>query len=222
MKLIRELHRGMRGPDVRALKRALRKAGYRRGIVLSSYFGDAVHRQLIAFQKSRHLAPDGELGPKTFAKLLPYVDRYGRKLFSQAPRMSEADLVYAKLLKACHEMADATPGYLLGGGHGIRISQINIHGPTDCSSSTSWVTWKAGLLPDVTTLLSWDFETWGLPGTGKYFTIYSNSEHVWIRLYKGPFWRFDTSPHGDGGRGPRLRRLPRFTFGFVPRHARGL
>jgi alpha-tubulin suppressor-like RCC1 family protein len=67
-------------------------------------------------------------------------------------------------------------------------------------------------------IVSGEFNGWGKAGTGKYFTVYCNSTHVFIRLHKSQWWRFDTSPHGDGGRGPKLRYLPRFTGGFATRH----
>lgn len=226
MQLIRELHRGMRGPDVYALKRALRQAGYGKGIILSRSFGKAVQDDLKAFQKHNHLKADGVLGARTFEKLRHYVDAYGRKLFAKAPRETEADKVFNRLLAAMHEMSDHTPGYLLGGGHGILVRLINPRGYTDCSSSSAYVLWRAGVLSgDIVTPLSWDFLKWGTPGYGTHFTVMSNgyaghNSHVWIRLHKGRYWRFDTSPHGDGaGSGPRLRILPRLSWGFSPRHA---
>ena len=231
MQLPRELHRGMRGPDVRALKRALKRAGYGKGIVLTGHFGKAVYDDLRAFQHRHGLQADGVLGPATFAKLLACYDKYGRWLVSKAPKQTAESLAFHKLMSAMHYMADHTPGYLLGGGHGIRIATINPLGYTDCSSSVSYVLWKAGLLSgEETTLLSWDFLDWGEPGWGNYFSVMSNGyrgeqSHVWIKLNplkSGGYWRFDTSPHGDGGRGPHLRRLPRFTTGFWPRHWKGM
>ncbi len=222
MLLIRELHRGMRGPDVRALKRALKKAGFGKGIVLTARFGSSTYADLILFQRKHGLTPDGVLGQKTLEKLWPFVDKYGRSLFKRAPKQSPEDLIFDKLFAAMKLMSDLTPGYLLGGGHGIPLWQIDPSGRTDCSSSCSYVLWKAGLLNAPRALVSWELEDWGLSGTGKYFTVYANGEHVWIRLYKTRYWRFDTSPHGDGGRGPHFRILPRFTSSFVARHAKGM
>lgn len=230
MHLIRELHRGMRGPDVRALKRALKKAGYGRGIVISARFGQQVFLDLKSFQRRHGLQADGVLGPETFKDLLPYVDRFGRLLFSRAPRQTEADKTFAKLIAAMHLMSDHTPGYVLGGGHGIAVKHISPYAGTDCSSSCAFVLGKAGLIdPNRITPLSWDYLLWGLPGNGKYFTVEASPSHadgiahVWIRLHKTKYWRFDTSPQGDGaGSGPRLRMLPRFTRGFVPRRWKGL
>lgn len=225
MKLIRELHRGMRGPDCRAMKRALKKAGFGRGIVISNSFGKAAYRDLRLFQQKHGLHVDGVLGPQTFAKLLPFVDAYGLKLFRKAPVMTPEEIAFAKLLAAMHLMAAHTPGYLLGGEHGIPLEKINPYHPTDCSSSCSYVLWKAGLLHGARARVSWEFDDWGWEGTGRLFTVHCNSEHVWIQLNpikSGGYWRFDTSPHGDGGRGPRLRRLPRFTTTFLHRHWKGM
>ena len=230
MKLIRELHRGMRGPDVRAMKRALRKAGFGKGIVISPSFNKPAYLDLRSFQHSKNLHVDGVLGEDTFKALSPYVDRYGRLLFSRAPHESDSDKTFNKLLAAMHYMADHTPGYQLGGGHGIPVEDINPRERTDCSSSTAYVLEKADLLPGkMITPLSWDFVNWGMPGEGDYFTVEASPSHlgsrahVWIRLHKTRYWRFDTSPQGDGaGAGPRLRMLPRFTSGFVARRAKGL
>lgn len=229
MHLIRELHRGMRGPDVRAMKRALRKAGTARGLVMSSNFGKQAASDLRSFQRRHGLVADGVLGKMTFQKLAPYVDRYGRWLFSKAPHQTEQELMFARMVAAMHYMAEHTPGYVLGGGHGIPVEDINPNAGTDCSSSCAWVLWKGGFLPGKTiTPLSWEFLDWGLPGSGNFFSLEVSPSHadgiahVWIRLYKTHFWRFDTSPHGDGGKGPKLRMLPRFTFGFIPRHWKGL
>jgi hypothetical protein len=216
----------MRGPDVRALKRALKKSKHGKGIVLTNTFGKAVYADLRAFQRQHGLRVDGVLGQVTFAKLLPYVDAYGRKLFKKAPHESEADKTFNKLFAAMKLMSDHTPGYQLGGGHGVPLP-LNPYRASDCSSSCSNVLFLAGLLDRNYSLLSWDFLAWGLPGNGTHFTVETNgyaghNSHVWIRLHKTRYWRFDTSPHGDGGRGPKLRMLPRLSWGFHPRHAKGL
>lgn len=232
MQLIRELHRGMRGPDVRAMKRALKRAGCGNALIMSKRFGSAAQADLMAFQRHHHLKVDGVLGQKTLDKLWPFVDAYGRKLFRKAPKQRTEDLVFARLLSAMHTMNDNESGYALGAGHGVSLDSIPLwfHVRWDCSSSVSKVLHEVGLLPQDIALLSWDFLHWGEPGSGELFSVMSNGfrgeqSHVWIKLNplkSGGYWRFDTSPHGDGGTGPRLRRLPRFTLGFSPRHAKGM
>ena len=49
----------------------------------------------------------------------------------------------------------------------------------DCSGSTSYVLYKAGLLGD-SALVSGGFESWGASGPGRWITIYANSGHVFV------------------------------------------
>lgn len=230
MKLIRELRPGMSGPDVRAMKRALKKTRYHKGIVMSRFFGKAAMRDLKKFQAAHGLTPDGIYGEKTHEKLLPYYDRYGKHLLSKAPKQSVAEKKFAELVHAMMVMTEHQAGYSLGAGHGYPLDRLPIDGDLywDCSSSSSKVLRQVGLFPYLMAWLSWDFLNYGLPGKGELVTIYSNgyqgeNSHVWIRLNGSKrYWRFDTSPHGDGGRGPELRRLPRLTWGFKPRHPGGM
>ena len=54
--------------------------------------------------------------------------------------------------------------------------------------------------------VSGQYQTWGEPGPGKYFTVMCNPEHIWLRFNGiGSYWRFDTSPYGSGGYGPHMR-----------------
>ena len=86
MQFIRELRRGMRGPDVLAVKRALRKAGFRKGLTLNPTFGTALERQIKAFQHKHGLKPDGVYGPSTHKALAKYFDRYGKLLYKRTPK----------------------------------------------------------------------------------------------------------------------------------------
>jgi hypothetical protein len=100
----------------------------------------------------------------------------------------------------------------------------------DCSSSVSWVLLSAGLpLPGGVHAGGWApvsgaFESWGLPGRGRWVTVWCSGEHIWLQFTGvGPAWRFDTSPWGCGDpNGPRLRFCPRSTASFTPRHWQGL
>jgi 3D (Asp-Asp-Asp) domain-containing protein len=68
--------------------------------------------------------------------------------------------------------------YLYGGGHG---TLTHLYPAYDCSSSTSYLLYKAGLLgPSAET--STELESWGEPGPGKYLTIYANSGHVFLAV----------------------------------------
>lgn len=59
---------GARGNSVRDLQDLLKAAGFNPGPV-DGVFGPGTRRAVIAFQKSRHLAADGIVGPKTWAAL---------------------------------------------------------------------------------------------------------------------------------------------------------
>lgn len=217
-KLNRSLHKGMAGPDVLAVKRALKKAGYSTAVVLNQKFGGALDRQLRKFQQNNGLLADGVYGPSTHTVLVVWMDAYGLALLAQAPKPNPKAERFAKLLSYMELMTRETPGYGWGSGHGPALKDVRPDQKLDCSSSTSLALWHNQMFTGEIAWVSGQFEEYGAPGQGDYFTVYANSDHVWIRLHKGPYWRFDTSPHGDGGRGPRLRKRPRFTAGFRARH----
>jgi hypothetical protein len=76
----------------------------------------------------------------------------------------------------------------------------------DCSGSTSFVLYKAGLFGDAA-WVSKQFETWGAPGPGKWITVYSNSDHVFLAIAGRAF---DTANFG----GPNVPDSP---YAFGPR-----
>ena len=96
----------------------------------------------------------------------------------------------------------------------------------DCSGSTSYVLYKAGLhvpWPDVSGTL----ENWGAPGSGTWITVYANSGHTWIVIAG---LAFDTADYGGpnlpAGSGPRWRQNPTGNLAdglsYVARHPPGL
>ena len=102
--------------------------------------------------------------------------------------------------------------YLLGGGH-RRLDDVGY----DCSSATSYVLIKAGLLRAV--LNSSQLANYGEPGPGRFITLWVKSGHHVFLTICG--LRLDTS----GGRvseGPRWRTAQRSLAGFMPRHPPGL
>lgn len=219
-----------RGRDVVAIKRGLSKVEENFFPKPPGGFDDVYNRKTVdavkTFQRINDLPVSGNFGQGALDALWPYMDAYARWLYrtySPPKPKSEQDLAFERLLAAMVELDAHTPGYKLGGGHGIPLSEVSAYQKLDCSSSTSKALYEAGLFFDGEyAIVSGQFENWGAAGTGSYFTIYANAEHVWIRLHKSRWWRFDTSPHGDGGRGPKLRLLPRFTSGFVARHYPGM
>lgn len=98
--------------------------------------------------------------------------------------------------------------YLWGGGHGSFESS-----GYDCSGALSYALHGGGFLDSP--LDSTGLETWGVPGAGKWITVYANAGHTWM-LVAG--LAFDTV----GGPGPRWHSPPASsTAGFIVRHPSG-
>lgn len=113
--------------------------------------------------------------------------------------------------------------YVYGGGHGPPLSKVTVHQGLDCSSSTSRALYHNGLLGSTVAQVSGWFETWGARGRGKYVTVHASADHVWVEFTLPEGWsRFDTSPHGSGEFGPRVRTGKRSDIRFVHRHPPGL
>lgn len=102
--------------------------------------------------------------------------------------------------------------YVLGGGH--RNIEDSAY---DCSSSTSYILIKAGLLNRC--LSSKEFANYGQAGEGRFITIWVKpGEHVFMTVCG---LRMDTSGQVTG-EGPRWRTKGRSYAGFSPRHPVGL
>jgi peptidoglycan hydrolase CwlO-like protein len=106
--------------------------------------------------------------------------------------------------------AIATLPYIWGGGHGS--FQANGY---DCSGSVSYALAAAGLVSSP--MVSGDFESWGVPGPGRWITVYANAGHVWMQVGG---WRFDTVALATGG--TRWAQGGGEFSGFVVRHPAGL
>lgn len=98
--------------------------------------------------------------------------------------------------------------YRWGGGHGSFTDT-----GYDCSGAVSYLLHGAGLL--ASPLNSTGFMSWGLPGPGRWITVYANAGHAYAMVAG---LRLDTS----GGPGPRWHALARTNSGFVARHPAGL
>jgi hypothetical protein len=241
------------GPGVLAMKRAISRAqrwepwapevwdkAYGEKFAMGRGTGRVADSGMRGFQRQEGIYEDGVLGDETYQRMRrckvpagnPHAgehifDAECVRLLAQEVKAfgpeAIAEARFQKLLGAMKMLSDHTPGYLLGGGHGIPLSEVSPYQRLDCSSSTSKALYEAGMFGmGQYAIVSGEFNGWGKAGTGKYFTIYCNAGHVFIRLHKSQWWRFDTSPHGDGGRGPKLRYLPRFTGGFAARHWEGM
>ena len=107
--------------------------------------------------------------------------------------------------------AIATLPYIYGGGH----ASFQADG-YDCSGSVSYVLAAAGLV--TSPMVSGQFDTWGDPGPGKWVTIYSNADHVWMTIAG---WRFDTVAQAEDG-GTRWAQGGGEFAGFDVEHPVGL
>jgi cell wall-associated NlpC family hydrolase len=105
--------------------------------------------------------------------------------------------------------------YRWGGGH-----RTFFDSGYDCSGAVSYVLHAAGLLASPMTsggLAS----GWGVPGKGRWITVYGNASHAYM-VIAGK--RFDTSTGGDRwnqGSGPRWRKKKRKPLGFTGKYYPG-
>jgi hypothetical protein len=93
----------------------------------------------------------------------------------------------------------------------------------DCSASTCYVLYRAGMFNSTTAVDSGELaKSWSLPGKGKEMTVWANGEHVFIAftIPGKPHSRLDTVSPGDvGARLQPFSPLPEgSTELFTPRH----
>lgn len=102
MQLKRTLKLGSRGPDVRGVKRGVARARrpngrpYTRLNGLTSTYGPFFRRTVKQFQRDHGLRVDGEVGPRTFARIEPTLDQYAKYLIRQykpRPRPTKGEKV---------------------------------------------------------------------------------------------------------------------------------
>ncbi len=107
--------------------------------------------------------------------------------------------------------------YIWGGGHNRKFSGAGY----DCSGAVSYVLHAAGLLkfPMTSGGLA---RSWGLPGAGRWITVYANKSHTYA-VIAGLRW--DTSAVGESlnqGSGPRWRQSQRDPTGYAAKYSPGL
>lgn len=98
-----------------------------------------------------------------------------------------APLAVQQVIQAGNEIARLP--YVWGGGHGTFADS-----GYDCSGSISYVFAAAHLLN--TTLVSGELAHWGLPGPGKWITVYANAGHTFMYVAG---LRFDTVALAETG-----------------------
>jgi hypothetical protein len=110
--------------------------------------------------------------------------------------------------------------YLYGGGHGLPLDEIA--SAYDCSSSVAHLLWGGGLLPANGDMTSTEFEHWGLPGPGRWVTIYASADHVFMYVAGLRWDTHNAAGPDDGLPGIGWHPLVREQAGFVVRHPPGL
>lgn len=222
------------GVDVVAIKRAISRAGYWPWQEFDQVYSQLfAHDGVAGFQKAVHLRADAVYGPRTHEALKhahavaphkgePAFDDVAAILMRQAAR--EQKPLEQETAEALYRFCGLFDGpYVYGGEHDRTLTDDNPHGGFDCSSSTSYALYHVGLLgSSIAHVSSW-YESWGEPGRGRFITVHAASDHVWAEftIPGMPWARFDTSPHGCGEHGPRLRTCARSSSRFVHRHPRG-
>jgi len=147
----------------------------------------------------QHLASTAFLQTGPRARVLPN---------GTAVAPANAPDVVKRVIMAGNEIAKFP--YKWGGGHGAWRDT-----GYDCSGSVSFALAAAGMVESP--LTSGLFMDWGVPGPGRWITIYTNPGHMFM-VVAG--LRFDTS--GQGRTGTRWQEEPRSTAGMVVRHYPGL
>ncbi len=110
--------------------------------------------------------------------------------------------------------------YVYGAAHGLPLSDI---APAyDCSSSVEHLLYGAALLPVSYGGSSSELESFGLPGPGRWVTLYANPDHVFMYVAGLRWDTHDAAGPGDGSAGIGWHPLVRDAAGFVARHPAGL
>ena len=122
-----------------------------------------------------------------------------------------APLAVQQVIQAGNEIAKLP--YVWGGGHGTYADT-----GYDCSGSISYVFAAAHLLN--TTLVSGELANWGLPGPGKWITVFANAGHTFMYVAG---LRFDTVALAETGSRWSQRTADESNLGsFAIRHPAGL
>jgi peptidoglycan hydrolase-like protein with peptidoglycan-binding domain len=211
----RVLRMGMNGHDVRVLQDFLSRAGFQTPI--TGWFGPATKQNVIAFQRSRHLRPNGvvswtvsqTLRAAVAARPISYAPGERARLVNGLAVAPASAPAAVKAVIAAGNRIAFKP-YVYGGGHGSWTSS-----GYDCSGSVSYALHGGGLLssPEDSTQL----ESYGSGGAGRWITVWANAGHAFM-VVAG--LRFDTSAQGSSG-GSRWTRQSRSSAGYVERHPDG-
>jgi peptidoglycan hydrolase-like protein with peptidoglycan-binding domain len=203
---------GMTGHDVRVLQAYLSMAGF--PTTVDGQDGPATEQNVIAFQRSRGLKPNGivtwqvsqtlRLVVAEIATSEPPV-RHARLVGGLAIAPSDAPEAVKEVIAAANRIAFKP--YIYGGGHGSWNSA-----GYDCSGSVSYALHGGHLLNE--TEDSTQLESYGDAGPGRWITIWANGGHAYMYVAG---LRFDTAAQGSTG-GSRWTSARTDNSGFVERH----
>jgi cell wall-associated NlpC family hydrolase len=127
----------------------------------------------------------------------------------QLPIPAGVPEVVQKVVAGANAIADFP--YVFGGGHGSFVDNAY-----DCSGSVSYALAAGGLLGAPET--SGELESWGVPGPGRYITVFANAGHTYMYV---DGWLFDTAGR-SGPYASRWQVQPVDNAGYVERHYPGL
>jgi hypothetical protein len=216
----------MSGHDVRVLQSYLTIAGF--PTTVDGSYGTTTKRNVIAFQRSKGFSPNAivtvpvekalraQVAQLDAAPAATGTTRINSDGTATAPAGAPAQVV--AMIAAANKIIDKP--YIYAGGH----SRWNDDG-YDCSGAVSFALHGAGLLSSSED--STGLESFGLPGKGKWVTVYADSAHTFIVIGGRAF---DTAnfggPNIPDGSGPRWRSNPTGNLAdggdYVVRHPAGL
>lgn len=154
--LRRMLKRGTKGGDVVAMKRALSKAGFMKWGGFTRTFGVFAEQAVKRFQKAKGLKTSGVYDSATHRKLAASFDAYGAWLMGAKPEpkvppsdWDKRQRIVAAMLFLYHNRAAVHYTMTSRRMQGVREKLRPPLFPRweDCSSSSTWAYWVAGV-PD--------------------------------------------------------------------------
>lgn len=213
----------MRGRDVATLQGDLTLAGYPTTVDRS--FGLETKQAVASFQRAHGLRATGVANKTVVNALLATVNalQAGGPVQKAhinpdgtATAPASAPPAVKAVIAAANQIIDKP--YIYAGGH----ASWNAPG-YDCSGAVSYALHGGGLL---SAPLAVQFEGYGLPGPGRWITVYADSQHVFAAIAG---LAFDTANYGGpnipAGSGPRWRYNPTGNLAdggsYVVRHPPG-